>query len=81
MSEIIKFLALILNELVSIDLGLGKQEEDIKAYLEQRVDNSLGLDELLIAGLKSTRTSFEILRDEIEELHELTVVLFKKEQS
>ena len=77
MEEIRKSLTLILNKLETIESKLGKQEGDIKAYMDK---NTLNLDfnELLIAGLKSTRTSFELLRDEIEELHQVTAALFKR---
>ena len=40
---------------------------------------SLDSNELLVAGLKSTKTSFELLRDEIDELHQLVIGLFKGE--
>lgn len=74
--EIRESLNLILNKLEAIDSKLEQQEEDIKAYIEQR-PASLDSNELLIAGLKSTRTSFELLRDEIDELHQVTIALFK----
>ena len=75
-SEIRESLSLILNKLEAIDSKLEQQEEDIKAYIE-RSPTSLESNELLIAGLKSTRTSFELLRDEIDELHQVTIALFK----
>ena len=78
MNEIKKSLILILRSLEIIGSKLEQQDRDIKAHIEQN-SVSLGSDELIIAGLKSTRTSFELLRDEIEELHELTAALFKKE--
>ena len=77
-SEIRESLNLILNKLRTIDSKLDRQEEDIKAYIGRSLVN-LDSNELLIAGLKSTRTSFELLRDEIDDLHELTVALFKGE--
>ena len=77
--EIRESLNLILNKLEAIDSKLEQQEEDIKAYIEQS-PASLESNDLLIAGLKSTRTSFELLRDEIDELHQLTIALFKREQ-
>lgn len=73
--EIREFLSLILNELKSIESKLEKQEESIKAYVEQSAA-SLDANELLVTGLKSIRTSFELLRDEIDELHQLTVALY-----
>jgi hypothetical protein len=76
-SEIREFLTLILNKLETIESKLVKQEEDIKAYIGQS-PSSLESNALLIAGLKSTRTSFELLRDEIDELHQVTVALFQE---
>ena len=75
-SEIRESLSLILNKLETIESKLEQQEEDIKKYMKQ---SPAGLDsnELLIAGLKSTRTSFELLRDEIDDLYQLTVALCK----
>ena len=74
--EIRDTLTFILNKLQTIDTKLERQEEDIKAYIERGLVN-LDSNELLIAGLKSTRTSFELLRDEIDELHQVTIALFK----
>jgi hypothetical protein len=76
--EIRDTLTFILNTLETIDSKLDAQEKDIKTYIEQ---NPLSLDsnELIIIGLKSTRTSFELLRDEIDELHQVTVALFRGE--
>ena len=74
--EIRESLNLILNKLQTIDSKLDRQEEDIKAYIERGLVN-LDSNELLIARLKSTRTSFELLRDEIDELHQVTIALFK----
>ena len=74
--EIRESLNLILNKLQTIDSKLDRQEEDIKSYIDRGLVN-LDSNELLIAGLKSTRTSFELLRDEIDELHQVTIALFK----
>ena len=74
--EIRDTLTFILNKLQTIDTKLERQEEDIKAYIARGLVN-LDSNELLIAGLKSTRTSFELLRDEIDELHQVTIALFK----
>lgn len=68
--EIKNYQALILSKLEEIGLKLDKQEEEIKAYKLQNPSN-FNAHELLTAGLKSTRTSFELLRDEIEEFHQL----------
>ena len=74
--EIRDTLTFILNNLQTIDSKLDRQEQDIKAYIARGLVN-LDSNELLIAGLKSTRTSFELLRDEIDELHQVTIALFK----
>ena len=75
--EIRDTLTFILNKLQTIDTKLERQEEDIKAYIAHGLVN-LDSNELLIAGLKSTRTSFELLRDEIDELQQVTVALLKR---
>jgi hypothetical protein len=75
--EIRDTLTFILNKLETIDSKLECQEKDIKTYVEQN-PASLDSNELIIAGLKSTRTSFELLRDEIDELHQVTVALLKR---
>lgn len=76
--EIRDTLTFILNTLETIDSKLDGQEKDIKKYIELSSVN-LDSNELLISGLKSTRTSFELLRDEIEELHQVTIALFNGE--
>ena len=75
--EIRDTLTFILNMLKTIDRKFERQEEDIKGYIERGLVN-LDSNELLIAGLKSTRTSFELLRDEIDELQQVTVALLKR---
>ena len=76
--EIRDTLTFILNPLETIDSKLDGQEKDIKKYIELSSVN-LDSNELLISGLKSTRTSFELLRDEIDELHQVTIALFNGE--
>ena len=76
--EIRDTLTFILNTLETIDSKLDGQEKDIKKYIELSSVN-LDSNELLISGLKSTRTSFELLRDEIDELHQVTIALFNWE--
>ena len=76
--EIRDTLTFILNTLETIDSKLDAQEKDIKTYIEQK-PLSLDSNELIITGLKSTRTSFELLRDEIDELHQVTIALFNGE--
>ena len=75
--EIRDTLTLILSKLETIDSKLVKQEEGIKTYMEQS-ELSLDSNELIISWLKSTRTSFELLRDEIDDLYQLTVALCKR---
>lgn len=75
--EIREALTLILNKLETIESKLDRQEEDIKTYME-RSEISLDSNELIIAGLRSTKTSFELLRDEVDELNELVIMLFKE---
>ena len=75
--EIREALTLILNKLETIESKLEKQEKDIKAYMEQN-PASLDSNELIIAGLRSTRTSFELLRDEVDELNAPVIMLLKK---
>lgn len=77
MEEIRKSLTLILNKLETIESKLDQQEEDIKTYMEQN-PSSLNSNELIIAGLRSTRTSFELLRDEVDELNAPVIILLKK---
>ena len=76
--EIRDTLTFILNTLETIDSKLDGQEKDIKKYIELSSVN-LDSNELIISGLKSTRTSFELLRDEIDELHQVTIALFNGE--
>lgn len=68
---------LILKRLEAVESMLNKQEEAIKAYKLQNPSN-FNAHELLTAGLKSTRTSFELLRDEIEEFHQLVLTSANK---
>jgi len=75
--EIRDRLTFVLNKLGTIDSKLDTQEKNIKTYMEQN-PASLESNDLLIAGLKSTRTSFELLRDEIDDLYQLTIALCKK---
>ena len=72
-----EFYPLILKKLEAIEVLLNNKEEQISSFLVTKLD-ALKSADVLVAGLKSTRTSFELLRDEIEELHELTIVLSKE---
>ena len=73
-TEVKESLTLILKKLESIESKIERQEADIKTYMEKSFSH-LDSNELLEAGLKSTRTSVEVLRDEIDELHQIVMVL------
>ena len=75
--EIRDTLTFILNMLKTIERKLDLQEENIKAYTQRGVAD-LDSNELIIKGLKSAGTSFELLRDEVDELHQVTVALLKR---
>ena len=72
-----EFYPLILKKLEAIELLLNNKEVEIKSYLATNPE-ALKSADVLLAGLKSTRTSFELLRDEIDEIHELTIALSKE---
>ena len=77
-TTISEFYPLILKKLEAIELRLDRKEAEINSYLATNPEPLKAAD-VLLAGLKSTKTSFELLRDEIDELHQLTVALSKKE--
>jgi hypothetical protein len=68
---------LILRKLEAIEEHLNNKQEEIKAYLARNSDIVKEVEVML--GLQSTRTLFELLRDEVEELHQVTVALFREE--
>ncbi|MEA0971093.1 hypothetical protein Megvenef_01065 [Candidatus Megaera venefica] len=72
--EIRAALTHIFKKLEDVEVLLSRQEEDITVYMKQSSTN-LDSNELLAAGLRSTRTSFELLRDEVDELYQLTVAI------
>ena len=72
--EIRAALTHIFKKLEDVEVLLSRQEEDITVYMKQSPTN-LDSNELLAAGLRSTRTSFELLRDEVDELYQLTVAI------
>ena len=72
--EIRAVLTHIFKKLEDVEVLLSRQEEDITVYMKQSPTN-LDSNELLAAGLRSTRTSFELLRDEVDELYQLTVAI------
>ena len=65
--EIKELLGHILNQLDRLEQKIERQEEDIRNFLASR-DRSYEPSSLLIAQQKATRTSVELLREEIEEL-------------
>jgi deoxyribose-phosphate aldolase len=75
--EIRKLLSQILNELEATKQKIEQQSDDIKAYIEE-CDVNLNKNQLLIAEQRSTRTSIELLRDEIEELHQVVKIIFNE---
>jgi signal recognition particle GTPase len=75
--EIRKLLSQILNELEATKQKIEQQSDDIKAYIE-KCDVNLDKSQLLIAEQRSTRTSIELLRDEIEELHQVVKIIFNE---
>ena len=75
--EIRKLLSQILKELEATKQKIEQQSDDIKAYIEE-CDVNLNKNQLLIAEQRSTRTSIELLRDEIEELHQVVKIIFNE---
>jgi hypothetical protein len=74
--EIKELLTHILNKLERLEQKIERQEEDIRIFLVSR-DRSYEPSDLLIAQQKATRTSVELLREEIEELHQVIRVILK----
>lgn len=76
-AEIKDLLRLILKKLETTELKIERQANDIQTYIKHR-----GLDsetsKLLMAQQKATKTSIEILRDEIEELHQVIKIIFNE---
>lgn len=66
----------ILNKLEELEQKIEKQNEDIRIFL---ADRDLGYEpsNLLIAQQKATRTSLELLREEVEELNQVIRVILK----
>lgn len=75
--KIRELLSLILNKLEATELKIERQANDIKTYIEQhKLDSETS--KLLMAQQKATKTSIEILRDEIDELHQVVKLIFNK---
>lgn len=76
-TEIRELLNQILNKLETTELKIEKQVEEINKYIQQHgADSESG--NLLIAQGKSTKTSIELLREEIEELHQVVKFIFQQ---
>ena len=65
--EIKELLNHILNKLDRLEQKIERQEEDTRIFLTSR-DSSYEPSSLFLAQQKATRTSVELLREEIEEL-------------
>lgn len=74
--EIKDSLVFILSKLEGIEKQVRKQEEEIENYVKKNCN--IDFNELVAAHLKSTKTSIELLRQEIEELHQLITALFEE---
>ena len=66
----------ILNKLDRLEQKIERQEEDIRIFLTSR-DSSYEPSSLFLAQQKATRTSVELLREEIEELDQVIRVILK----
>ena len=74
--EIKELLGHILNQLDRLEQKIEKQNEDVRIFLAGK-DSSYEPSSLLFAQQKATRTSVELLREEIEELHQIIKVILK----
>ena len=72
--EIKRLLGHIFNELQKLENKIEKQEEDIRIFLTA-TDSNYEPSHLLIAQQKATRTSLELLREEIEEIHQVIKII------
>ena len=74
--EIKELISHILNKLGKLEQKIEKQNEDVRIFLAGR-DSSYEPSNLLISQQKATRTSVELLREEIEELHQIIRLILK----
>lgn len=72
--EIKKLLGQIFDKLQRLEQKIEKQEGDVRIFLTGR-DKNYDPSDLLIAQQKATRTSVELLREEIEELHQVIKIV------
>ncbi|MFN9477221.1 MAG: hypothetical protein ACK57M_02250 [Rickettsiales bacterium] len=68
-------LIFILDKLENMEKQVRKQEQEIENYIKK--NRSIDFNELVAAHLKSTKTSIELLREEIDELQQLITLLFE----
>jgi hypothetical protein len=78
-TEVREALSQILNKLEVMELKIERQFDEIKTYIE-KCSVDLDKSQLLIAQQKATRTSIELLRDEIEELHQVIKIIFDNQK-
>ena len=69
-------LVFILDKLENMEKQVRKQEQEIENYIKK--NRSIDFNELVAAHLKSTKTSIELLREEIDELQQLITLLFEE---
>lgn len=74
--EIKELLNHILNKLERLEQKIEKQNEDVRTFLTSR-DSSYEPSSLFLAQQKATRTSVELLREEVDELHQIIRVILK----
>ena len=72
--EIKKLLGQIFDKLQRLEQKIERQEGDVRIFLAGR-DKHYDASDLLIAQQKATRTSVELLREEIEELHHVIKIV------
>lgn len=71
-----ELLGQILSKLEEVSKKIEKQNEDVRIFLADR-DSSYEPSNLLIAQQKATRTSVELLREEVDELNQVIRVILK----
>ena len=74
-TEVTELLFLILSKLEETETNIERQSHEIKQYIEKQ-ELDVDTRTLLVAQQKSTKTSIELLREEIEELHEVVKLIF-----
>lgn len=79
-TEIKEILDQILNKLEATELKIERQADDVKKYIEQQ-ELDVDTSKLLTAQQRAIKTSIEILREEIEELHQVVKLIFNEQSS